>query len=116
MRVDEAGQQRGIPQVDRLGAGRKCRLGAGRGDLPVDHHHQPRRHHVIALAVEHVGCFEDVRLIGGRYRKAGRHQREKASVHLSILARTAAEADFEPRRLTRPYGAETASGTGADFP
>ena len=30
VRIDEAGQERGIAQVDRLGAGGKCRLGARR--------------------------------------------------------------------------------------
>ena len=41
VRVDKAGQQRRIAQIDRLGARRKCRLGARRDDLTVGDHDQP---------------------------------------------------------------------------
>src|ERR1035437_495742 len=65
VRVDQAGEQGGVAEIDGFGAGGKRRLGADGGDLTVGDHYKAGRDHVIDLAVEHVGGFEDVGLVGG---------------------------------------------------
>ena len=65
MRVDEAGEEGGVAEIDGFGAGGKGRRGADGGDLTVGDHDEAGGDHVIADAVEHVGGFEDVGLVGG---------------------------------------------------
>ena len=52
VRVDEAGQQRDVTQVDRLRSLRNRRALAHRGNLSRIHHHQSGRDYVVGLAVE----------------------------------------------------------------
>ena len=66
VRIDEAGQEGGVAEIDGFGAGGNRRLGADGDDLAVGDHDEAGGDDVIALAIEHVGGFEHICFVGGR--------------------------------------------------
>jgi hypothetical protein len=63
--VDEAGEERGIAEIDYFGARGGGGAGSGRDDLSVGDHDDSRRDQGIALTVEKAGGFQDDGLASG---------------------------------------------------
>ena len=64
MRVNEAGEKRGVTEIDDFRAGGDGCAGADAGDFAAGDDHEAGRDNGIALAIEQPSCLQDVSFFG----------------------------------------------------
>jgi hypothetical protein len=64
VRVDEAGEKRGITEVNDFSAGGNACGGANAGDFAASDNNEARGNHGIALAIKETSRFQDVSFAG----------------------------------------------------